>query len=84
MLAALLQATDQHGGAQLTDREASDEAVTMLLAGSDTTAAALSWSAYLLAKHANVRRIVCSHSMSVRPSIHAFRQVFVIGTKVAS
>ncbi len=29
-----------------------DEAVTILLAGSDTTAAAISWSAYLLAKHA--------------------------------
>lgn len=55
LLAALLTATDSEGGARLTDREAIDEAVTMLLAGSDTTAAALSWSAYLLAKHPEVQ-----------------------------
>ncbi len=51
LLAALLQASDAEGTARLTDRQAMDEAMTILLAGSDTTAAALSWSAYLLAKH---------------------------------
>ncbi|WP_197442780.1 cytochrome P450 [Lignipirellula cremea] len=51
LLAALLTATDQEGKAHLNDREARDEALTMLLAGSDTTAAALSWSAFLLARH---------------------------------
>jgi cytochrome P450 len=56
LLAALLAATDSEGGARLTDREAIDEAVTMLLAGSDTTAAALSWSAYLLAKHPDIQQ----------------------------
>lgn len=51
LLAALLSATDTVDGTRLSDREAMDEALTMLLAGSDTTAAALSWSAFLLAKH---------------------------------
>lgn len=51
LLAALLEATDTEGGAKLTDRQAMDEAMTILLAGSDTTAAAVSWSTYLLAKH---------------------------------
>jgi cytochrome P450 len=56
LLAALLEASDAEGAARLTDRQAMDEAVTILLAGSDTTAAAISWSAYLLAKHAEHQR----------------------------
>lgn len=56
LLAALLSATDTVDGTRLSDREAMDEALTMLLAGSDTTAAALSWSAFLLAKHADVQQ----------------------------
>ena len=56
LLAALLEVTDAEGAARLTDRQAMDEAVTILLAGSDTTAAAISWSAYLLAKHGEHQR----------------------------
>jgi cytochrome P450 len=56
LLAALLEASDAEGAARLTDRQAMDEAVTILLAGSDTTAAAVSWSAYLLAKHPEHQR----------------------------
>lgn len=56
LLAALLNASDAEGAARLTDREAMDEAMTILLAGSDTTAAAVSWSAYLLAKHVEHQR----------------------------
>lgn len=56
LLAALLEATDADGAARLTDRQAMDEAMTILLAGSDTTGAAVSWSAYLLAKHAEHQR----------------------------
>lgn len=56
LLAALLSATFADDGAQLSDREAVDEALTILLAESDTTAAAISWSAYLLAKHPKVQR----------------------------
>jgi cytochrome P450 len=55
LLAALLSATDTVDGTRLSDREAMDEALTMLLAGSDTTAAALSWSAFLLAKHPDIQ-----------------------------
>jgi cytochrome P450 len=40
-----------------------DEALTMLLAGSDTTAAAVSWSAYLLAKHPEIQRSLCDEVM---------------------
>jgi len=55
MLTALLNATDAEEGKRLTDREVMDEALTALLAGSDTTAAAITWSAYLLAKHVEVQ-----------------------------
>ncbi len=56
LLAALLRATDGEGGTRLSDKEAIDEALTMLLAGSDTTAAALSWSSYLLATHPEIQQ----------------------------
>jgi cytochrome P450 len=56
LLAALLEASDADGAARLTDRQVMDEAMTILLAGSDTTAAAVTWSAYLLAKHAEHQR----------------------------
>lgn len=56
LLAALLEASDADGAARLTNRQAMDEAVTILLAGSDTTGAAISWSAYLLAKHGEHQR----------------------------
>ncbi len=55
LLTALLNATDAEVGKRLTNREVMDEAMTMLLAGSDTTAAAITWSAYLLAKHVEVQ-----------------------------
>src|SRR5262249_10160888 len=55
MLTALLNATDAEEGKRLTNREVMDEALTALLAGSDTTAAAITWSAYLLARHTEVQ-----------------------------
>jgi cytochrome P450 len=49
LLSKLIGAADEHE--TLTDREIIDEALTFLLAGSDTTAAAMTWTAYLLAKN---------------------------------
>jgi cytochrome P450 len=52
LLSMLLLAVDQEGDGQgMTDEQVRNEAVTLLLAGHDTTAAALSWVFYLLAKH---------------------------------
>lgn len=50
LLGALLAARDERGQ-RLTDREVRDELVTLLMAGHETTALALSWSLYLLARH---------------------------------
>ncbi len=52
LLSMLLLAVDEEGdGRGMTDEQARDEAVTLFNAGHDTTAAALAWIWYLVAKH---------------------------------
>lgn len=53
LLSMLLAADD--GGAAMDDRQIRDEAMTMLLAGHETTANALSWAWWLLARHPAVQ-----------------------------
>jgi cytochrome P450 len=60
LLAQLLEAQDPGSGRKMSERELRDEVMTMLVSGSVTTANALTWAWYLLAKHpraaAEVRR----------------------------
>lgn len=51
LLAMLLDARDEDTGEAMTDAEVRDEAMTLLLAGHETTAAALAWTWLLLAQH---------------------------------
>jgi cytochrome P450 len=51
-----LQARDEDDGTGMTDRQLRDEAMTLFLAGHETTAGALSFTWYLLAKHPEVER----------------------------
>ncbi len=52
LLSMLLLAVDEEGDGQgMTDRQARDEAMTLFNAGHDSTAAALAWIWYLVAKH---------------------------------
>ncbi len=53
-LSILLAARDEAGGA-MTDRQVRDEAMNIFLAGHETTANALTWTFYLLARHPAVR-----------------------------
>ena len=53
LLGLLLSATDE-SGTPLTDTEVRDEAITLLLAGHETTAVALAWTWPLLAAHPDV------------------------------
>lgn len=55
LLALLLAAQDEETGAGLTDEEVKDEALTLLTAGHETVAAALSWSWYLLGQHPEIQ-----------------------------
>jgi cytochrome P450 len=51
LLSTLLRATDEIDGRKMTDRQLRDEVMTLFLAGHGTSANALAWSWYLLAKH---------------------------------
>lgn len=57
LLSMLLLATDTEGdGGGMSDRQLRDEAMTLFLAGHETTANALAWTWYLLSRHPEVER----------------------------
>lgn len=58
LLTSLLQAVDSDTGAAMSDDQVYDEVTSMMIAGSETTSAAMSWAAYLLARHPTVQRAV--------------------------
>lgn len=52
LLSMLLLSQDEETGQHLTDEQVRDEAMTLFVAGHETTAQAMAWSWYLLAQHA--------------------------------
>jgi cytochrome P450 family 135 len=56
VLSRLLQVGSETGDAPLTDAELRDQLITLLLAGHETTAAALAWTLYELASHPDLQR----------------------------
>jgi cytochrome P450 len=57
LLSMLLLAQDEQGdGGGMTDAQLRDEAMTIFLAGHETTANALTWTWYLLSQHPEVER----------------------------
>lgn len=54
LLTMLLEAQDEETGLGMTDEEVRDEVITLLLAGHETTAAALTWTWALLAEHPEI------------------------------
>jgi cytochrome P450 len=57
-LSLLLHARDEEDGLGISDRQIRDEIMTMFLAGHETTANALSWTWYLLARHPEIQQRV--------------------------
>jgi cytochrome P450 len=55
LLSLLLAVTDADTGEHLTDQELRDEAITLLMAGHETSSGALTWAYYLLGKNPEVR-----------------------------
>ena len=55
LLGLLLAARDEHD-APMPDQQIRDEAITLLLAGHETSATALDWTFYLLAQHPSVEQ----------------------------
>ncbi len=54
LLSMLLMAVDEEDGGQMTNKQVRDEAMTLFIAGHETTANALAWSLYLLAQHPDI------------------------------
>jgi cytochrome P450 len=54
-LLSLLLAAQDEDGSRMSDKQVRDEAMTLFLAGHETTANALGWALYLLARHPDVR-----------------------------
>jgi cytochrome P450 len=51
---AMLMAARDHADQPMSDKELIDEVMTLIVAGHETTAAALTWTWYLLARHPDV------------------------------
>ena len=60
LLDMLLRARDEETGEGMTDRQLRDEVMTFVLAGHETTAVALAWTWYLLARHPRGGRARCA------------------------
>ncbi len=56
LLSLLMEARDEETGEAMTDKQMRDELVTLLIAGHETTANALTWALYLLSTHPDVER----------------------------
>ncbi len=56
LLSLLLAARDQETGEAMSDQQVRDEALTLILAGHETTANALAWTWYLLSQNPDVER----------------------------
>ncbi|MBD3579329.1 cytochrome P450 [Streptomyces sp. KD18] len=56
LLSVLLDARDADTGEALTDEEVRDELVTILFAGTETTASTLSWAFHEIARHPEVEK----------------------------
>lgn len=56
LLGMLMQIEDADDGSRMTDKQLRDEVATLILAGHETTANALSWTWMLLANHPHVQQ----------------------------
>jgi cytochrome P450 len=65
LLSMLLAARDEDDGSFMTDKQVRDEAMTLFLAGHETTANALAWTWYLLAQHSAAYTRLCDEVDSV-------------------
>ncbi len=65
LLGMLMAARDEETGAPLSDRELRNEVLTLFTAGHETTANALAWTWFLLARHPDVAARLHTHLAAV-------------------
>ena len=76
LLSMLLLAQDTEGdGGGMSDAQLRDEAMTLLLAGHETTANLLAWTWYLLAQHPEVERRLHDEIDAVAVATHSARTI---------
>jgi cytochrome P450 len=66
LLSTLMLARDGHG-APMSDRQLRDDVVTLLLAGHETTALALSWAGYLIGRHPAIQDELAAEACEILP-----------------
>jgi cytochrome P450 len=84
LLSMLLLSQDEETGRHLTDEQVRDEAMTLFIAGHETTAQAMAWSWYLLAQHPahfeRLRREGMPYALQVmKESMRLYPPAFVMG-----
>jgi cytochrome P450 len=67
LLSLLLNARDTDDGTRMTDRQVRDEAMTLFLAGHETTALTLSWAWYLLARNPDAETKMIAEIAQILP-----------------
>ena len=88
VLSMMIGSEDEGGASGLNDREVRDEAMTLLLAGHETTANALMWTWYLLSQapdvrsrlHAEVDRVLAGRTATVA-DVDSLPYVLAIATE---
>jgi cytochrome P450 len=68
LLSLLVRMKDSKDGFVMSDKQLRDEVLTLLSAGHDTTAVALSWALYLVATHPDVQKQLLSELQILRAS----------------
>jgi len=66
-LGSLMDARDRDSGAGMPEAQLAREAMTLIIAGHETTASALNWTWYLIARHAAVRSRLAQELSGVSP-----------------
>lgn len=87
-LSLLMQAVDPDTGYQLSDEQVRDEALTLFLAGHETTANALTWTWYLLADRPEIAQRIASEPLEyarrvLRESMRLYPPAWIIGREAA-
>jgi cytochrome P450 len=85
LLTLLLESGDEETGERMNDRQLRDEAMTIFLAGHETTANALTWAFYLLSHHPSVGRALrleLERELTGKPSLSALPRLRLTRTVI--
>jgi cytochrome P450 len=80
ILGTIMQARDREHGQPMPDVQLAREAMTLVIAGHETTASVLNWTWYLLSKHPEVEEKLSSELNTKYSCKNKFRVCGVIGT----